>query len=711
MDPDRWKAVERILRSALDANPKEREALLDGACAGDAGLRREVDSLLAREGAADGFLETPAGEAPSGVEPGAGGRFGPYRLVRLVASGGMGAVWLAERADEQFEKKVAVKLIKRGMDTDEILRRFRRERQVLANLEHPHIARLLDGGAAEDGRPYLVMEFVEGIPILEHCEERRLPIPERLRLFQRVCGAVHYAHQNLVVHRDLKPGNILVTADGEPKLLDFGIAKVLHSVADSESAKVTAPDLRPMTPGYASPEQFRGEPVSTATDIYSLGVILREILPASLRGDLAAVVAKAVREEPGLRYASVEELRQDLDRYLQGLPVQARRGSTAYRATKFARRHAVGVAAAAAAFLSLAVAFVVSQRQAGIAERAAEEARLEARKAARVTRFLQDVLGAANPRKGGSRISAVEALERASARVEDEFRGEPEVESAIHAVIGQTWTELGRYARAEKHLLRAVELQESFGGEETNAHASCLNNLGILAYAKGDYERAGELTERALAEHRRLLGDENPEVARDLNNLAAIARALGNLERAEALARAALDLRRKLLGEEHAEVAETLNNLCGVMRARGDFAGAEALARRVLEMRRRILGDSHPDTLQSLDNLAVLLAGLGNPEAAESLMREAVARYRETAGPDHPDLATALSNLGSVLAGRGDHAAAEPLFEEALRIRRAVLEPSHPKTLDLVRYMIRFYEAWGRPEKADELRRRLPPGE
>lgn len=443
MTPERWAQIRQIFDGALERSEVDRAAYLRVVCARDDELRREVESLLSSHDSAGDFLDKPAASVSgmtqtlisSGVEiqeypP--GHRVGAYALQRCIGRGGMGSVWLATRSDNEFKKQVAIKLVKRGMDTQEILRRFRLERQLLAGLTHPNIAALIDGGSTPDGLPYLVMEYVDGIRIDRYCEQHKSTITERLKLFRDVCAAVQYAHGNLVVHRDLKAGNILVTAEGIPKLLDFGIAKLIRTEFDTLAAAETRPELRPMTLDYASPEQVRGEPITTATDVYSLGVLLYKLLtgkspygPAArsdaalrkaiveqeplrpsavvltdekaiipqatqkidvsaeetrdkarrrlkkkLAGDLDMIVLMALRKEPVRRYASVEQFSEDIRRYLEGRPVIARSDTFGYRAARFLRRNAVAVAAAAVAALTLFGATIFELRS---AERAAQE--------------------------------------------------------------------------------------------------------------------------------------------------------------------------------------------------------------------------------------------------------------------------------------------------------------------------------------------------
>ncbi|HEX6070076.1 MAG TPA: serine/threonine-protein kinase, partial [Longimicrobiaceae bacterium] len=432
LSSERWQQIDEIFAAALERAPAERDAFLRERCGGDAALRAEVESLLRSYGEAEEVLgESVSDFAEPLVEdlratlereemealPG-DGRIGPYRLLRVIGRGGMGAVYLAERADDQFEKRVALKLVKRGMDTDEVLQRFRYERQILAALEHPNIGRLYDGGAAEDGRPYLVMEHIAGEPVTTYCDRRRLSIDERLKIFETICGAVQFAHRNLVVHRDIKPSNILVTAEGTVKLLDFGIAKLLDP-AHPELVPQTRTEMRLLTPEYASPEQIDGAQVTTASDVFALGVILFELLtgrrpsdgrgrrtqdrfgldtglgrPSStvvrslpsekpgeapesaeeiaarrsttperlrmrLRGDLDTITLKALAEEPERRYHTAEQLLADVQRYRRGLPVLARGESFGYRATKFVRRHRV-VVSFSSALAVLLIGFVTT---------------------------------------------------------------------------------------------------------------------------------------------------------------------------------------------------------------------------------------------------------------------------------------------------------------------------------------------------------------
>lgn len=444
VNKDQWQQIEKIFYAAMELPRDEREAFISQACAGDEELLREVQALLAANQDAESFLDSPVNMPPhsgtfsptlvmphptanAGASAESGVRIGAYRLIREIGRGGMGAVWLAERADGQFYQQVAIKLLHAGSENEEVMRRFRHERQILASLDHPNIARLLDGGTTEDGRPYFVMEYIEGLPIDEYCRQHQLSVDDRLKLFRQVCAAVHYAHQNLVIHRDLKPSNIAVTADGTPKLLDFGIAKLIQP--DLSRSYDTLTGVTPMTPAYASPEQVRGEKLTTASDVYSLGVVLYELLtgrspyrlkahgfgelmravieqeperPSTaitredgapptnpitiepteklrrrLSGDIDSIVLMALRKEPPSRYGSVEQFSEDVRRYLEGLPTVARRGTLGYRALKYIRRNKVPVAAAALILLSLIGGIGATLRQARIAKAAQLQAEAE----------------------------------------------------------------------------------------------------------------------------------------------------------------------------------------------------------------------------------------------------------------------------------------------------------------------------------------------
>jgi serine/threonine-protein kinase len=659
---------------------------------------------------------------------------GVYRIVRQIGAGGMGNVYLAERADGQFEQKVALKLIKLGLSSEEILKRFQSERQILARLQHPNIAQLLDGGLTEDGLLFFTMEYVEGESIDQYCDQHKLSIDERLLLFQTACAAVQYAHRNLVVHRDLKPGNILVKEDGAVKLLDFGIAKLLGAGDDAPMlSTLTQIGQRVMTPEYASPEQVRGEPITTASDVYSLGVILYELLsghrpyqlaartpaemekligatepkkpstavnvsdkaetattaaislarstqPEKLRrqlaGDLDNICLTALRKEPERRYHSVEQLLQDLTRHLQGLPVAARPSTVGYRAQKFVQRHKLGVA------MTAALVFLISGLIGFYTWRLANErdrAQLEVRKAEQVSAFLTSLFQISDPSQSkGETITARELLDRGAARIEKELTDQPEVQATMMSVIGEVYVSLGLYEAALPLFEQALDIRRDLRGQNDPESAKIMDNLGVLQRLRGEYKTAENLAREVLALQRKVLGEEHPEVANSLNNLAEAMRVQGNYTAAETHYREALAIRQKLLGHEHRDVADTINNLALLLYAMGDHENAERWHREALAMRRKLLGEEHPDVSNSMNNLALALKARGKYEEAESLYRQALVLRQKVLGEDEPRTANTMKNLGNLLHAKGDLAGAESVLRESLRLFRKRLPDEHP---------------------------------
>ena len=730
MSRPRWQEVKALFQAALERDADDRDAFLETACAGDGALRAEVASLLASDADELPWLDRPVFEAAAGLlasDPtaGAGSRIGPYGLVRELGRGGMGRVFLAARADGAFEQQVAVKLLRRGMDSDDLVRRFRQERQILASLDHPHIARLLDGGVTAAGEPYLVMEYVDGEPLDAYCARRRLAVTARVELFRAVCSAVHFAHRHLVVHCDLKASNVLVTAGGVPKLLDFGVAKLLGSEHVPRLTGVTAPGLRLMTPDYASPEQVRGEGVTTASDVYSLGVLLYEVLtgrlpyrlasrspreverviceqeparpssvagasgvePGGLVGDLDNVVLMALHKDPGRRYGSVEQLAEDLRRHLAGLPVLAHTDSWRYRAGKFVRRHRLEVVAAALTALSLLAGMATTAWQAREARTQRENARVQQAAAEQVADFLARLLQQADPRgRGGETVTVREALDQGAALVERELRDQPLVQARMMDTIGVAYHNLGLYDAALPLLEKALATRRRLLGDAPEV-AKSLDALGSLLQARGDYGAAEPLLREALALRRRLLGEATPEVAESLNNVALLLRDKGEYDAAEPLYRQALERYRELLGERSVEVAMARHNLGGLLRLRGDYDEAERHLRAAVAIYRELLGEGHPHVASGLNTLAVLLRNKGDYDEAERAYREVLELQRRSLGGEHPDVARTLSNLGALLAARGDAAAAEPLFVESLALYRRVLGEGHPEAANPLHHL------------------------
>jgi eukaryotic-like serine/threonine-protein kinase len=758
--PDRWQQIKAVLEDTLEREGAERSAFLDAACQGDGELRREVESLLASEDEVDDFIETPVFRIHREEEPLAvGQRIGAYRIVREIGRGGMGSVYLAERADQEFDQRVAVKVVHRGMDTDEIVRRFRSERQILAHLDHPNIAKLFDGGTTEDGRPYFVMEHVLGQPIDQYCDERKLPVRERLELFRRVCSAVHFAHQNLIVHRDLKPGNILVTADGVPKLLDFGIAKLLDP--DQEPSALTRVDVRPMTPEYASPEQIRGEAITTASDVYSLGVLLyilltgqppyraagrdplslakeicetdpprpssvmRQVKPDGasvapnpesasrrLTGDLDNIVLMAMNKDPKRRYASVDQLSNDIERHLEGWPVVARKDSLGYRARKFVGRHKAGVTVAVFILLLIVgfsvAATVLWQR----AVREQQRAVREQQRTAAVSQFLENLFTASDPDEArGETITAQELLDEGAKKIDQSLADQPQLRADFMETMGRVYRNQGLYGQAkplleealrlrrqelgnddpqvasnlhnlasvlrnkdenetaERLIREALHIQRSHGETQNIDYASGLTNLGALLRARGDFDDAEKLLLEGLALKRTLPDIDPRDLARSLNNLGSFYQTRGDLAKAKRYFTESLERRQKIAkGRPDTEVATSFNNLGTVLQDQGKLADADAYHRKALEMRRKILHDRHPRIARSLSNLGLVLHLQGHAAEAEKHLREALSIANNNPDVTSFEQAVYLRHLASILVTRGKPAEGETAVRKSLKI-------------------------------------------
>jgi tetratricopeptide (TPR) repeat protein/predicted Ser/Thr protein kinase len=622
--------------------------------------------------------------------------------------------------DEQFQQRVAIKLLRSTRAASDLRRRFLAERQILASLHHANIARLLDGGVAS-GQPYYVMEYIEGRPIDQYCDEEQLAIPDRLTLFMTVARAVQAAHRNLIVHRDLKPANILVCADGQVKLLDFGIAKLLD--VDPSGALQTRTGQYLLTPEYASPEQVRGEPVTTATDVYMLGMVLYELLsgqrpyevnkarPAevertvceqvpprpstvvartkdavpvaqrravrperlarALRGDLDTIVLKALRKEPGRRYPSVEAFVEDIRRHLAGLPVTARRDAVGYRAAKFVQRHRVGVLAAAVVLFSLVGGL-------GAALWQAHEKAREAQKAEQAVTFLTDLIGAFHPNAApGGALKVEEVLEQGAARIYRELGGQPELKARLLALVGTLYDRHGHYAQAKPLLEEALAVQRARLGERAPDVANNTYNLAWLRQKMGDYEEAERLMRQALALQEALYGRPDERVATCLNDLGSIRLEQGDAQEAEQFYREALAMRRTLFGDEHLDVARSLRNLGYLQQRLRRYEEAEPNYREALRIMQRTLSEEHTEVAQTMNDLGGLLAQQGRHDEAERLYRNALHVRRQVLGSAHPQVAQSLSHLALLLQKRKQYVAAEGYLREALAMRRKLFGERH----------------------------------
>ena len=801
MSDDKRRRLDELFDQVLDAPAHAREEILQRADAEDPEFRAELKALLAAHERSDGILDRPLDSPASPRSPGGSAvdpleiptRIGIYRVVSELGRGGMGVVFLAERDDGQFWRRVAIKVISGGARSADQKARFEAERQILASLDHPNIARLYDGGVTEDGRPYLVMEYVHGLPIDEYCRTNDLSVEQRVRLFCTVARAVHHAHRRLVVHRDLKPSNILVTTDGEVKLLDFGIAKILDPSMVGGEAPQTQTGLHLMTPEYAAPEQVMGETITTATDVYGLGVVLFEMLtgrrpfqltgrapaewawvivqepppvpsevaePTSevvshgsaapegqsvegdrhsdpafyvpvkvdtdrlaardsrqrlrrlLRGDLDRIVLKALRKEPERRYGSAARIVEDLERHLEGRPVEARADSAGYRFRKYVTRHRVGVGAALIVALSLVGGTVAAVTQASRATRQAELA-------ARQRDLMFDLFRLSDPSQSqGDTISARGILDRGAARIEQEFGEEPMMQAAMLADVAGIYANLGLFDRAEELARTALELRtDNLGGRSLEVSES-YGQVGRLLAAQGDQEQAIEylqraldirqaeisrpdsllaltqsdlawqlratgkhaeaaaLFEQALAVQQQLLGDEHPDAASTLFGLAVSHHELGQFEEAEAVFERALARFDTATMRPHPLAAEALLNIAMIRRLRSQIYDAEPLAASAVAMREALYDPGHPDVIEALGEWGVSLRDLGRYGESERVLHEALDRANRSLGYDHQLTLTMRERWGTVLYHLGRYKEAVATVDSSIAVKRERLEPT-----------------------------------
>jgi len=748
VDPQRWRQLQDRFDALAEQPAPEREAALCRLANEDPSLASELRAMLAADDT--GFLEDAAGslqDLPADdPELAPGTQMGPYRILRTLGEGGMGMVYLAERDDEHFRRQVALKVIKRGMDPHRVIRRFRAERQILASLAHPNIGHLYDGGMTDDGVPYFAMEYVDGLPIDRYCEAKGLGLRARLDLMRDVCAAVQHAHQNLVVHRDLKPSNVLVDAEGTVKLLDFGIAKLLDDRAHSDDG-MTLTGLRPLTPDYASPEQVRGEPLTTAADIYSLGVLLHvlltgvrphdlttvpphalaaavESLPrprpsaaevpwrSRLKGDLDTIVQVAMHPEPRRRYHSAEALSDDLHHHLRGHPIAARRDSVGYRAGKFIRRNRLGLGLVAGLF-AVTLAFALAMgRQASLISRQAESLARERDRAEDVTGVLVDMFDVSDPIYGsvgrGDTLRVRDFLQLNEQRLMTELADQPELKATVGHLMARLYANLGLYDRAEGLIRQSLALRREIFTPPHAAIASALDFLGTVVHQRGDYEGAEPFFREALAMRRELFTPPHLDIAESLNNLSWNLGGQGRNEEAVALDREALAMRRAVMGDHDPDVAQSLNNIAGTLYAMDRLDEAEPLWREALALRRELLGPDHPYVANTMNNLGRLLRDRGAFQEADSLIAGALEVWTRTLGPDHPRLSAGWFNLALNAESMDDLPRAVHAMERALALDRAALADDHPFVAQDREELGRLLLADGRPAEAlPHLRRAL----
>jgi serine/threonine protein kinase/type II secretory pathway pseudopilin PulG len=738
LSPTRRAEIEEVFEHALDLEPDRRAAWVRDRCADDPALRAEVEALLAAHHSPAGILERHLTSVATALtpEPLHDRRIGPYRVVRELGRGGMGVVYLAERVDGEFRREVAIKLLRNSPDAEELHRRFIAERQILASLSHPNIAQLLDGGTTDGQLPYLVMEYVDGQPITTYCDRHGLDIASRLRLFIDVCRAVNSAHQNLVIHRDIKPGNILVTAAGQVKLLDFGIAKLLNSAIGGMALPHTRTTFRVMTPDYASPEQVRGDPLTTGSDVYALGVVLYELLAgrrpyeirtgaaqelhelvcereperpstwatrppsaddaggttpssiASLRGtspdrlerqlagDLDAIVMMALRKEPRRRYGSAELLAEDIERYLDGLPVVARHPSRAYYLGKFLRRHRKSVTLGAIAILSLLASTAVAVKQTTVARRerdrataALTQARQALHESEETTGFLAGLFDADVPAPGSNTPGTTDELIARGMAQAEQLVNRPLVQARMLEGMGRIYQNAGRLAEAREAYQRSLSLRRANGAGESSEAATTLVHLANTLRVIGNYAAADSAAWQSLRIFEKVNGPTDPSTAEAWQMLSMLAVYRSDLRASEAYARRSMEIRVAAYGPDDPRIAYSVDMLGGALRRLGRFDEGERYMRRAITLYERDKGPNDISLIVPLYRLAdAVSTDSEDYDEAARLMERGLAIAKASLGEGHSRTAYALEFLGTLESRRGNFAKAEQLSRRAVEI-------------------------------------------
>lgn len=733
-----WEKVETIVDEVLGQPQKNWEELVEKRCGDSPEIKFEVTELLQSIFDSEGWLEDAGSYKANLIDPSLdefsissqiGNKFGSYRAKEIIAQGGMGTVYLAEREDGEFEHTVAIKVIKVGMNTPENIRLFNRERSILAGLNHPGIAKLLDGDVLESGAPYLIMEYVDGTPIDEYCDKNKLDITERIDLFKQVLRAVRHAHENLIIHRDLKPANILITDQGQVKILDFGIAKLLDPEDSSVDTNTT--QARILTPKYAAPEQVRQEPVTTATDMYSLGIILYQLLVGrppydledksayevehtilnndpvlpdkrlaqnstseklaakrssslrtllkELKGDLNAILLKAIEKDPEKRYRTSDSLLDEFEKHFSGLPVSARQRTVRYRFNKFTQRNKTPLAVAVT-FLLLISSFTFYHTNQITKER--NQAQLEAEKAEQVTEFLVNLFGRSNPyieeMDGGTDVTVGSILKSGTERIDEELPDQPAVRAELKTVLGEVYDALNEYDQAEKLLTEAVHIHRSSNQSGSREMAESIKILAFLYQEQGNIDEAEKLLEESISYY------EKSEVGlKDHDAIAAIAR-LGNLnwynkgdyEKADSLLNRALELRKSIHNSDHVHLATNYNDLATLNHAKGDYEIAEQYYRKSIDIYKKLF-DEHSNLAIIMANFSALLKERGNYSEAEDFQRESLNMHKRLTGEENLDIALGTGNLGHILLEQNQLHKADSLLNYSLNQLREIFDSSH----------------------------------
>jgi len=758
--------AEEVFNKAIElSDVTEQQEFLEQACAGNEKLRAEVDALLKWHEEAGDFLEVPPVDPDLTVQTsaveGSGTVIGRYKLLEKVGEGGMATVYMAEQK-RPIRRRVALKIIKLGMDTKQVIGRFEAERQALAMMDHPNIAKVLDAGTTETGRPYFVMELVRGLPITEFCDKKSLTTCERLELFISVCQAVQHAHQRGIIHRDIKPSNVLVTLhDGEPvaKVIDFGIAKAVNQQL-TEKTVFTRYSQMIGTPEYMSPEQaeMSGLDIDTRTDVFSLGVLLYELLTGTtpfdsdyllskgygemqriireeeptrpstkvstlgealadvakhrktspellcklIRTDLDWIVMKTLEKDRNRRYESVSEFSADIKRHLGDEPVLAGRPSRIYRMRKFVQRRRALVVAVSTVAIAVLVGFIVSTTMYVKAKRSAKrEAAARGEAEAMVKFFTDDLLASVYPEKAkNSEVSVRYVMEAASRKLEHRFADRPRVEAEVRTALGLTYDKLGDYKAAEPHIKRAWEIRREQLGEDDPNSLAVLRHLGRLYVMMGRYEEAKPYLTEAIERQSHIFGKEHPDTLQSMCDLAELYTYSGYFDKGQPLATEALEIGRRILGEEHPIVLRAMQCCLWQYISAGATEKAEPLALKGYEISRRLLGEEHEDTVFFMILLSWVYGDQGRASEAIPIVREAMEISERILGEDHWKTIQAASSLGSLYAGQGRYHEAETLLTNSVEASRRTMGDGHISTLICAVQLARFYES---QERYDEM--------
>lgn len=719
MNSEQWDDIQNLFHKCIELSLNEQKKFLENLEQTNPEQAIEIKKLLDAHHASGLFLEDEILEEKFISE---GDLIGPWRIIREIGRGGMSSVFLATRADGQFDRQVAIKFLHGLIPGQSMHKRLQQEQKILARLQHKNIAQLFDAGLTDEGRPYFILEYIQGKPITEWCNENECSFEERLKLFIQVCEAVQFAHQRLIVHRDLKPTNILVDEYGTVKLLDFGIAKILEEEPQN-GTPLTQSGLFLMTPEYASPEQIHGDAITTATDVYALGLILFELLtgqlpynlsdktpmeigstisettpakPSSiisgsrtndkiritglnkrqhkkwLKGDLDTIILKSLRKEPERRYGSAEQVLQDVRRYQKNEPISARPESPGYLTKKFIQRNGTIVSAAAVIGMILIATAIFSLNQARTAE-------IERQKTEQVNAFLQEMLASPNPYEDGLDIRVIDILDRTAERIDEELNNQPTVEASVRHTLGVTYRELGDIEKAISQLSESLNLQNQLV-DPPNAELSEIQaEMGKTEQLQGNYQKADSLLNLAFQSDLELFGRESTSIAARLGDLGSLQWEMGNIEEAETLLRESLELEQKLRSPNHERVATSMGNLATLLSDQGHSEEALDLYQRELEIYRAIYqNDQHPSIPQVLSHIGVILDDLEQYEEALDYHQSALELFRELKGEDHPDVVYAMNNLASVMTKMGNTENALSMQIDAAELYREIFGPDHP---------------------------------